>query len=105
MFSNISVDDSLRILDQVDRGELKPTSIQINGGPDSRIQFKGNLLEPIVLLGMKPGVALDGSKGGVLVRRGHATSKRFVMDANGILNFYWITEAGREAVFVARQET
>lgn len=94
MFPNISLEESLQILDLVDRGELRPEH-DIRWG--SHIAFKGNRIDEMRVAGAMPGVALDGRKGGVLVRRGHATSKRFVMNAHEALNFYWATDAGREA--------
>lgn len=94
MFPDISLEESLQILDLVDRGELRPV-YDIRWG--SHIAFKGYRIEESTAAGAMTGVALDGRKGGVLVRRGHATSKRIVMNACEALNFYWITEAGREA--------
>lgn len=93
----ITPDDCLSILNRVDRGELVSERIPINGATESRISFKGAWMEEIILAGKKPGVALHGRTGGVLVRRGYATSKKFAVDSNISLNFYWITEAGRVA--------
>lgn len=54
---------------------------------------------------MAAGVAIDGRKGGVLVRRGHATAQKFVMDSMHSLNFYWITESGRAAARAIAKKT
>jgi hypothetical protein len=93
----ISASESLQILYDVDRGALTPESVKINGSTESRICFKGAWMEDIQIKGQKTGVALHGRSGGLLVRRGHAKSKRYALDSTEKLNFYWITEAGRMA--------
>lgn len=101
----LSASESLQILYDIDRGVLTPECVNINGSLESRICFKGTRMEVIQSKGKKTGVALFGKTGGVLVRRGHATNKRHVMNLSQSLNFYWITDEGRMAAQSTSQAT
>lgn len=93
----LPVDDCLRLLARVDTGKIKPEMFPVNGAPEWFVVFDRARIEAIEIAGKAPGVALDSKRGRVLVRRGHASSRRFAIGASEYLTYYWITEAGRTA--------
>jgi len=101
----ISASQCLRILYDVDCGILMPESVPVNGCWENVILFSGARMETIQLKNQKPGVALYGRTGGLLVRSGHATRVRHRLDSTESLNFYWITDAGRLAAKTVNQNT
>jgi hypothetical protein len=96
----LTADDCLQLLAGVDRGQIVPISVPVNGSTELRVFFKGAEMEIHQSPGGALGVALHGRTGGTLVRRGHATSKKVVLNSTMKLNFYWITEAGSLAARV-----
>ncbi len=106
MFEKITVEESLQLLDALDRGDniIKPVQVRINQAPETRVLFKGYQIEVNTAAGRRPGLALDGRKGGVLVRRGHAVGRWIRLDRQGGLRFYWITDAGRTAARTASSQ-